>query len=107
MLLALFGKGWAGLVLIGTVWKRQDLEFQKRNDTPGLDLAYHLGGMLLALATIGGLVWWARRPRKPRPLSPPRLGPPPPRSGLKFHAVGVTLAAMALATVVAGLAWLL
>ena len=33
------------------VAKRQDLEFQKRADTPGIDLAYHVAG-----ATVGAIV---------------------------------------------------
>lgn len=36
----------AGLVLMGTVWVRQALEFAKRRDTPGIDLAYHLVGLI-------------------------------------------------------------
>ena len=36
----------AGLIIMGTVWVRQGLEFLKRRDTPGIDLAYHLGGLL-------------------------------------------------------------
>ena len=37
------------------VCKRQDLEFQKRADTPGIDLAYHVTG-----AAVGTIVLaWA------------------------------------------------
>ena len=38
---------WAGIAIMGTVWVRQGLEFQKRKDTPGIDLAYHLGGLVV------------------------------------------------------------
>ena len=31
---------------MGTVWVRQGLEYHKRKDTPGIDLAYHLGGLV-------------------------------------------------------------
>ena len=37
---------WAGAVIMGTVWVRQALEFQKRRDTPGIDLSYHLAGLI-------------------------------------------------------------
>lgn len=37
---------WAGAVIMGTVWGRQALEFQKRRDTPGIDLSYHLAGLI-------------------------------------------------------------
>ena len=36
----------AGALLIATVWKRQDLEFQARQDTPGIDLAYTMTGFI-------------------------------------------------------------
>ena len=60
MMLALMDKGWASLVLIGTVWKRQELEYQKRDDTPGVDLAYHIGGALLAVGLLAWLKWFTR-----------------------------------------------
>ena len=50
---------WAGAVIMGTVWVRQALEFQKRRDTPGIDLSYHLAGLIsgvlasLALGVLG------------------------------------------------------
>ena len=40
------GQPWAGAVVMATVWVRQALEFQKRRDTPGIDLSYHLAGLL-------------------------------------------------------------
>ena len=36
-------------LLMGNVWKRQDLEFQKRNDTPGIDLAFYMVGLLMGI----------------------------------------------------------
>ena len=39
----------AGFILMGTVWVRQGLEFAKRQDTPGIDLAYHLAGLLVGV----------------------------------------------------------
>lgn len=45
-LLTLPGLQAAGAVIMATVWVRQGLEFAKRRDTPGIDLAYHLGGLL-------------------------------------------------------------
>ena len=36
----------AGAAIITTIWVRQGLEYHKRNDTPGIDLAYHLGGLV-------------------------------------------------------------
>ena len=50
-----FAAGWlvvnghlsaAALAILATIWKRQELEFEKRNDTPGIDLAYVLAGLL-------------------------------------------------------------
>ena len=35
-----------GAVIMGTVPVRQGLEFAKRKDTTGIDLAYHLTGLL-------------------------------------------------------------
>ena len=35
---------------MATVWVRQGLEYHKRKDTPGIDLAYHLGGLLVGVA---------------------------------------------------------
>ena len=35
-----------GVVIMITVAVRQGLEFAKRKDTPGIDLAYHLAGLL-------------------------------------------------------------
>ena len=40
------GYPWAGGAIIATVWVRQSLEFQKCWDTPGIDLCYHLGGLI-------------------------------------------------------------
>ena len=40
------GEPWAGAVIMATVWVRQALEFQKRRDTPGIDLSYHLAGLV-------------------------------------------------------------
>ena len=31
-------------LLMGNVWKRQDLEFQEVHDTPGIDLAFYMAG---------------------------------------------------------------
>ena len=45
-LLLLSGQPWAGAVIMATVWVRQTLEFQKRRDTPGIDLSYHLAGLI-------------------------------------------------------------
>ena len=59
--LLLRGEPWAGAVVMATVWVRQSLEFQKRRDTPGIDLSYHLAGLLGAvvigksLETLGAL----------------------------------------------------
>ena len=36
-------------LLMGNVWKRQDLEFQKRNDTPGIDMAFYMVGLLMGI----------------------------------------------------------
>ena len=47
--LLLGGEPWAGAVIMATVWVRQALEFQKRRDTPGIDLSYHLAGLLAAV----------------------------------------------------------
>ena len=43
------GYPWAGLALMGTVWTRQGLEFAKRKDTPGIDLLYHIVGLLAGI----------------------------------------------------------
>lgn len=48
---------WAGGVIMATVLGRQALEFQKRNDTPGIDLSYHLGGLVLGI--VFGLLGWS------------------------------------------------
>ena len=45
-LLLAAGQPWAGAVIMATVWVRQALEFQKRRDTPGIDLSYHLAGLI-------------------------------------------------------------
>lgn len=37
----------AGIGLLALVIARQGLEFAKRRDTPGIDLAYHLGGCII------------------------------------------------------------
>ena len=39
------------------VCKRQDLEYQKRNDTPGIDLAYHVGGAAVGTICLAFLAW--------------------------------------------------
>ena len=36
-------------ILMGNVWKRQDLEYQKRDDTPGIDLAFYMVGLLIGI----------------------------------------------------------
>ena len=36
----------AGAVLMGLVVARQALEYHKRDDTPGIDLAYHIAGLI-------------------------------------------------------------
>ena len=40
------------------VCKRQDLEYQKRDDTPGIDLAYHVGAATAGTLTLVGLLAW-------------------------------------------------
>ena len=40
---------WAGAALLAFIGIRQTLEFQKRNDTPGIDLAYHMLGIILVI----------------------------------------------------------
>ena len=59
----LLAKGFpsAGAVIMGTVWVRQGLEFVKRRDTPGIDLAFHLAGLL---AGVGIGVLMATKDRK-------------------------------------------
>ena len=47
--LLLGSQPWAGAVIMATVWVRQALEFLKRRDTPGIDLSYHLAGLLAAV----------------------------------------------------------
>ena len=49
--LLLSGSPWAGAVIMGTVWVRQALEFQKRRDTPGIDLSYHLAGLVTGVCS--------------------------------------------------------
>ena len=53
------GHPWAGFVLMGTVWTRQGLEFAKRKDTPGIDLAYHLIGLLAGIGIGLSSVQWS------------------------------------------------
>ena len=53
-LLLLSGQPWAGAVIMATVWVRQALEFQKRHDTPGIDLSYHLAGLIAGV--LAGLI---------------------------------------------------
>ncbi len=48
--LLITGYHWAGIAIMATVWVRQGLEYHKRKDTPGIDLAYHLGGLLVGVA---------------------------------------------------------
>ena len=50
-LLLTAGEPWAGAVIMATVWVRQALEFQKRRDTPGIDLSYHLAGLIAGVGT--------------------------------------------------------
>ena len=50
LLLTYFDLPLAGITVMGTVWVRQGLEFLKRHDTPGIDLAYHLGGLVTGVA---------------------------------------------------------
>ena len=45
----------AAALLMGTVFTRQGLEFAKRRDTPGIDLAYHLAGLIAGVGV--GLYW--------------------------------------------------
>ena len=40
------------------VCKRQDLEYQKRDDTPGIDLAYHVGAATAGTLTLMALLAW-------------------------------------------------
>ena len=49
------GQPWAGAVIMATVWVRQALEFQKRRDTPGIDLSYHLAGLVAGVCVGAGL----------------------------------------------------
>ena len=49
------GYHWAGITIMGTVWVRQGLEYHKRKDTPGIDLAYHLGGLLVGVTLSVGV----------------------------------------------------
>ena len=61
-LMLLTGEPWAGAVIMATVWVRQALEFQKRRDTPGIDLSYHLAGLIAgafsgAVLNAWGLLW--------------------------------------------------
>ena len=39
----------AGAVLMGMVAVRQGLEFAKRKDTPGIDLSYHISGLVTGI----------------------------------------------------------
>ena len=43
------GQPTAGGVLMGVVCARQALEFAKRRDTPGIDLAYYVAGLLVGI----------------------------------------------------------
>ena len=40
---------------MATAWVRQALEFQKRCDTPGIDLSYHLAGLLAVVVMWGAI----------------------------------------------------
>ena len=53
--LLLTGEPWAGAVIMGTVWVRQSLEFKKRRDTPGIDLSYHLAGLVVGVCAVTSL----------------------------------------------------
>ena len=39
----------AGMTLMAFVGIRQALEYLKRHDTPGIDMAYHMAGLLAGL----------------------------------------------------------
>ena len=45
----------AGGGILALVIARQGLEYAKRNDTPGIDLTYHLCGCIVGIG--GGVVW--------------------------------------------------
>ena len=47
-----------GAVLMALVISRQALEYHKRNDTPGIDLAYHIGGLIAG--AVVGILWGSR-----------------------------------------------
>ena len=49
-------KPGAGATIMGLVAVRQGLEFAKRNDSVGIDLAYHMIGLLLGVATGTGII---------------------------------------------------
>ena len=53
--LLLSGEPWTGSVIMATAWVRQALEFQKRCDTPGIDLSYHLAGLLAVVVMWGAI----------------------------------------------------
>ena len=48
------GHPWAGMGILALVIARQGLEYAKRKDTPGIDLAYHLAGCVVGIGA--GLV---------------------------------------------------
>ena len=50
-----------GIPLALLVCKRQDLEYQKRDDTPGIDLAYHVGGAAVGTICLAFVVWMVWR----------------------------------------------
>ena len=43
------------------VAKRQELEYEKRDDTPGIDMAYHVGsvaaGIVILMMLVGFIIW--------------------------------------------------
>ena len=59
--LVMIGRPVAGLIIMFTVYVRQALEFAKRRDTPGVDLSYHLGGLLLGILFVVWILVGGRR----------------------------------------------
>ena len=52
--------GWAciatAFLLAGFVWVRQTVEFLEQKDTPGIDLAFYMAGLLAGIGA--GVCWW-------------------------------------------------
>ena len=59
--LLMTGKPWAGFTLMGTVWTRQGLEWANRRDSVGIDLAYHLGGLVAGILFVMWILAGGRR----------------------------------------------